>query len=87
MKRGDVCLTVLVRVSSTFLKYVLACLAAQVIIGLRGTYFHVAAIFDGSHARLVDGLLYSAPPFAPLLFPNLAALATIGVWDLINKDE
>ena len=33
-------------------------------------------------STLRDNFLYGAPIFTPLLLPNLAILAGIGIWDL-----
>jgi hypothetical protein len=37
---------------------------------------------------LFEKSVYGAPPMAPLLFPNLVALALIGLWELAaNLDD
>ncbi len=32
-----------------------------------------------------ENFVYGAPVFAPLLFANLAILATIGLWELLDE--
>jgi len=56
--------------------------ALQVVVGLLGFYYHNAANLEGPSPDLFDNLVFGAPPFAPLLLPNLALLAAIGLWAL-----
>jgi hypothetical protein len=60
----------------------LVILAAQVAIGVMGFAFHLYGDLTGPAGGRRDDFLYGAPVFAPLLFPNLALLAGIAVWDL-----
>ncbi len=48
-------------------------------------YFHLAADLRGPASSFMDNLKYGAPVFAPLLLPNLAILAAIGIWDMLDK--
>jgi hypothetical protein len=64
------------------LRVTLVVLAAQIAIGVLGFAFHLIGDLTGPSGGLRDKFLYGAPVFAPLLFPNLALLAGIGVWDL-----
>lgn len=59
-----------------------AVLVLQVVVGLLGFYYHVAASLAGPSDLLWENLIFNAPPFAPLLFANIAVLAAIGVWAL-----
>jgi hypothetical protein len=65
-----------------FLKWCVAMMLLQVIVGLLGFALHLIADFTGPAANLTTNLIYGAPIFAPLLFPNLAILAAIGIWEL-----
>ncbi|HSO37358.1 MAG TPA: hypothetical protein VLT33_32755 [Labilithrix sp.] len=58
----------------------LAIMAVQVAVGLAGFVLHVAADLRGSAAALLDRFVFGAPPFAPMLFADLALLAAIGLW-------
>jgi hypothetical protein len=60
-------------------------LALQFVIGTLGFILHVRADWLKTTPRLWDRFLYGAPVFAPLLFPNLAILAAIGLWALRDK--
>lgn len=53
--------------------------------GVAGLFFHLAPVFNGEGGALADRIIHGAPVFAPLLFPNLAALAALGLWDLRAK--
>jgi hypothetical protein len=57
-----------------------AIMAAQVAVGLGGFALHVAADLRGSAVALLDRFVFGAPPFAPMLFADLALLASIGLW-------
>lgn len=63
----------------------LVVLAVEALVGLAGFGFHLAADLHRSTASLRDDFLYGAPVFAPLLFPNLALLGALAVWDLWRK--
>jgi hypothetical protein len=69
-----------VRVNRSYLIPCGVILVVQVAVGLLGFYYHNAANLKGPSPRLWDNLIYGAPIMAPLLFPNLALLALIGLW-------
>lgn len=54
-------------------------LAAQVGVGILGLILHLQAAFGAPGGLSSDSLLYGAPPFAPLLFVDLAVLSGIGL--------
>ena len=58
-----------------------AALALAAAVGLLGFGLHAAAI-AARPGPWLDRLLYGAPAFAPLLFPNLAILGGLGLWAL-----
>jgi hypothetical protein len=60
-------------------------LALQVVVGVTGFLLHVRADYLKASPQLWDRFLYGAPVFAPLLFPNLAVLAAIGLWAMRDK--
>lgn len=49
-------------------------------VGVLGAYFHVVADLEGRTSGVMQSVVYGAPPFAPLLFADLAQLAAIGLW-------
>jgi hypothetical protein len=62
-----------------FRKACLAVMILQAIVGVLGFVLHIQADLHGPSGRLIDNVLSGAPPFAPLLLPNLALLAWIGL--------
>jgi hypothetical protein len=54
-------------------------LLLQVLVGTLGFVLHFWADLHGPAGRLIDNLLSGAPPFAPLLPPNLSLLAWIAL--------
>jgi hypothetical protein len=70
----------LVGVNRSFLLPFAAVLVVQAAVGLLGFYYHNAANLRGPSPRRWDNFIYGAPAMAPLLFPNLALLAFIGLW-------
>src|SRR5262249_3688143 len=65
--------------SSAFYSLCLWVLLAQVLVGTLGFALHIWADLHGTSGRLLDNVLSGAPPFAPLLLPNLAILGWIGL--------
>jgi hypothetical protein len=64
-------------------RYLLVCLVVmlgQAGVGVLGAYFHVVADLEGRTTGVMQSVVYGAPPFAPLLFADLAQLAAIGLW-------
>ncbi len=68
-----------------FLKLCLAVMAAQIAVGVAGFALHLRADLAGVSISAWDNLIYGAPLFAPLLFPNLALLGAIGLWDALAR--
>lgn len=67
-------------VGQPFLRLCGGMLAIQVGVGLLGFYFHLAADLRGPSPSRWDNFINGTPVLAPLLFPNLALLAGIGLW-------
>ena len=55
-------------------------LAVEAIVGVLGFAFHLVADLERPGVPVIDGLLFGAPAFAPLLFTDLAALGAIALW-------
>ena len=70
-----------------FLVALSAVLLLQATTGLLGFGLHLRHLFDPTLTGLRDRILYGAPPFAPLLFTDLALLGALAVWDLHHKGE
>jgi len=51
----------------------------QIIVGVAGFFLHGLADLHGPSASLVQNVIHGAPPFAPMLLPNLALLGLLGL--------
>lgn len=69
-------------VSPPYLRLTAVVLAVQALAGIVGFGLHASGIARQPAASWLEKLLSGAPPMAPLLFPNLAVLAGIGVFVL-----
>ena len=70
----------LTRVERRFLALCTLVLGVQAIVGAAGFAFHGLADLRQPGVTLFERLVTGAPPFAPLLFPNLALLGVIALW-------
>jgi len=65
--------------------YLLACTAVmfiQAAVGIIGAILHLHANIHASGPTLFDRMVFGAPVFAPMLFPDLVLLGLIGLWAL-----
>ena len=65
-----------------FIPFCITILCLNIIVGSAGFFLHLAADLQVPATQSTDKLLYGAPLFAPLLFPNLSLLALLGIWKL-----
>ncbi len=79
---GFLLLSAVVRPNRGFLRTTAVVMLLQMATGLIGFALHVQRNMHGTSANYWENFLYGAPAFAPLLFPNLAMLALIGLWAL-----
>lgn len=84
---SSLCAVVAVYDNRPLLGVALGIMAAQVAVGVLGFGLHVAADLRVAASSLMGRIVYGAPPFAPLLFADLAALATLGLWALDRARE
>ena len=72
-----------------YLKWCVAILLLQVVVGGAGFVLHLLADFHGPSRRLFINVISGAPPFAPLLLPNLAILGFLGLlaYQRTNRSE
>lgn len=73
------------RVSRAFWSVLFGVAAITAAVGGLGFALHLLPLFGTARAPLFDRVIYGPPPFAPLLFVDLAALAVIAVWDAREK--
>jgi hypothetical protein len=73
------------RVSRAFLRLCALLMLLQAAVGLLGFGLHLRADIHGMGPTLLDRIIYGAPIFAPMLFPDLVLLAFIGLWVLYKQ--
>lgn len=79
---GFLLVPIVMRVTRRFLDVCCAVMLLQAGAGVLGFWFHLQAnLIEPGHS-IFEKLVNGAPPLAPLLFPNLVALAWIGIWAL-----
>lgn len=79
---GFLVVPVFMEITRRYLDLCLVVLSMQAMVGLLGFWFHLRMNFYTPGTSLFEKSVYGAPPMAPLLFPNLVALAIIGMWEL-----
>jgi hypothetical protein len=72
----------LVPVTRRYLGLIGVVLGIEAVVGVLGFVLHAEANLHGPSVSAWSNFVYGAPPFAPLLFPNLVILAMIGLWNL-----
>jgi hypothetical protein len=65
-----------------FLRLCAIVLLLQVVVGVGGFFLHLLADLNGPAGSLYHNVIHGAPPFAPLLLPNLSLLGCIGLFTL-----
>ena len=81
---GFLIVPILMPVTRRYLDLCLAVLTLQAVVGIVGFWFHLRMNLYTPGVSLFEKSVYGAPPMAPLLFPNLVALALLGLWELAN---
>jgi hypothetical protein len=79
---GFLIVPVLMRVTRRYLDLCLAVLGVQALVGIVGFALHLRMNLYAPGVSFFERSVYGAPPMAPLLFPNLVALAMLGLWQL-----
>jgi len=79
---GFLIVPVFMSVTRRYLDLCLTVLGIQAVVGIVGFWFHLRMNFFIPGVSLFEKSVYGAPPMAPLLFPNLVALALIGLCEL-----
>jgi len=72
----------LVKVERRYLMLCAAILILQAFVGVLGAVLHLLADLEGPSSKMFENIVHGAPPFAPLLFPNLVLLSLIALWVL-----
>jgi len=79
---GFLLVPLLMRVSREFISLCFWILGFEAGVGVLGFLLHAQANLHGPSVHAFKNFIYGAPPLAPLLFPNLALLALIALWQL-----
>lgn len=79
---GFLLVPIVLPVTRRFLDACCVVMLIQAFAGLLGFWFHLQANLVEPGHTIFEKLVNGAPPLAPLLFPNLVALAWIGLWAL-----
>jgi hypothetical protein len=82
---GFMTVPLLIRVDRRFLQLCALLMLFQALVGIVGFGLHLRADIYGLGPTLFDRLIYGAPVFAPMLFPDLVVLAGIGLWVLYRR--
>ncbi|MGA2281604.1 MAG: hypothetical protein ABSG80_15025 [Verrucomicrobiota bacterium] len=82
---GFLIVPLMMRVTRAYLRTCAVVMVLQVMVGIAGFVLHVNADLHAVGPTLFERIVHGAPIFAPLLFPNLALLAGIGMWVLYQK--
>ena len=82
---GFLCVPLLVRVNRPYLKLCVLVMLIQAAVGIAGFALHALADWHGVGPTRFDRIVYGAPIFAPMLFPDMVLLTSIGLWVLYQR--
>ena len=82
---GFMLVPLFMRVERKFLRLCAVLMLFQALVGLVGFALHFKADWYGVGPTFFDRVVYGAPIFAPMLFPDLVILAGIGLWVLYRR--
>lgn len=82
---GFLVVPLLARVDRDYVRLCGWVMLLQASVGIAGFFLHAHADWHGVGPNLFDRVVYGAPIFAPMLFPDLVLLACIGLWVLWKK--
>jgi len=79
---GFLAVPLVLPVSKWFIGLSATILMLEAVVGVWGFLLHASSNLRGPSIHMFDNFIYGAAPIAPLLFPNLMVLGTIGLWQL-----
>jgi len=82
---GCLLVPLVMKVDRPYVRFCAVIMLVQGAVGLLGFFLHFHADWHGVGPTLFDRVVYGAPVFAPMLFPDLVLLAFIGLW-VLDKD-
>ena len=82
---GFLFVPLVMKINRAYLRICAGVMLFQAAVGLLGFVLHVRADIYGVGPTLFDRIVFGAPIFAPMLFPDLVLLAFIGLWVLYQE--
>ncbi|HEX7653579.1 MAG TPA: hypothetical protein VF607_08735 [Verrucomicrobiae bacterium] len=77
---GTLSVPLFMATGTAYFRFCLAVLLLEALVGLTGFGLHLHADLVAEGGDLFQRVVHGAPILAPMLFPNLALLAAIGLW-------
>ncbi len=80
------------KTNCAFLKICFSIMIIQIVVGILGFVLHLNSIMHSNSEFVFGNIIFGAPIFAPLLFPNIALFGLLGIWDwykvskFVNED-
>lgn len=78
-------LVALIRPEPAFLRFCFWVCGGEAIVGFAGFGLHLSSAGSSPTVSVLDRLVFGPPLFAPLLFTNMALLASIGLWATLRR--
>jgi hypothetical protein len=85
MAVGFLFVPLVMKINRAYLRVCTVVMFFQAAVGILGFALHAHADIYGTGPTLFDRVVFGAPIFAPMLFPDLVMLAFIGLWVLYRK--
>lgn len=82
---GFMIVPLVIPVTRSFVRVCAVLMVLQAAVGIVGFGLHLRADIYGDGPTLFDRIVYGAPVLAPMLFPDLVLLASIGLWVLYRR--
>jgi len=77
---GFLIVPLMMQVNRAYVRICAGVMAFQAAVGILGAILHARADLYAAGPTLFDRVVFGAPVFAPMLFPDLVMLASIGLW-------
>lgn len=84
---GFMIVPLVVKVGRPYLVFCAVLMLIQAAVGVLGFALHLNADIHAVGPTFFDRVVYGAPVFAPMLFPDLVILAYIGLWVLYRRSS
>ena len=84
---GFLLAALLLSVERWFLWLCMGVMLLEIFVGLLGFFYHLRADLSAPAASFAEKFIYNAPPFAPMLFADLATLAMLAIWAMMRLPQ